>query len=198
VGGNSRRCFIVVAFVIGLLAPAAGALAATSEVFGGPLGSWLRAEAIPEFTALLGQHPRFKGERIRVVGMQDGVPVTQSNALGQALRSELTNKLTRIKGVQIAWQAPSAGCGVPLQAPYLLGVEVIEERRGQVLVRIAMVDVEEGVWVSGAHQQWRGALTLEERRALATPLVDAPAGTIDAPLASRNIAKIAGCDSGVG
>lgn len=156
--------------------------AASTDLFGGSLGNWLQAEAIPELTTLLAMHPRFVGERIKVVAMTDGQPTTASDRLTQAIREQLTHKLTRVKGVQIAWRETSARCGIPRKTPYLLGIEVIRQSASKYLVRIAMVDVVEGVWVSGAHLQWRGRFTTEERRALARPVVDAPVGTIDQPL----------------
>ena len=164
--------------------------AASNELFGGPLGEWLRRDAQKQLTDLLSTHPRFRGERIRVVVMRDGLPATESNGLTQAIRSQLTHKLAQISNVQLVWGETLRGCQVPKKTPYLLGVEVARESRTRHLVRIAMVDVEEGVWVSGAHLQWRGLLTQAERQASLAVSVDGVAGTIDKPLAASNRAAV--------
>ena len=53
-----------------------------------------------------------------------------------------------------------------------------------------MVDVDEGVWVSGANLQWRGQLNRAERQANLTASVDGAGGTIDKPLAASNRAAV--------
>jgi len=160
--------------------------AASNELFGGSLGAWLRDDAQTQLTDLLSSHPRFRGERIRVVVMRDGLPAAQADGLAQAIRAQLTHKLAQINKVQLVWGDSLRGCQVPRKTPYLLGVEVERESRHRHLVRIAMVDVEEGVWVSGAHLQWRGLLTQAERQAKQTLSVEGAAGTIDKPLAATN------------
>lgn len=154
----------------------------TTALFGGELGRWLEQQAIPELVTLVGQHPRFRGEQIRVVTMTDGLPTIAGSGLSHALRDRLTHQLTRVQGAQIAWQNQPSHCGPPRKSPYLLGVEISAESRSNALVTIAMVDVEEGIWVSGGYLQWRGALTQAERRALSLGVTSAPVGSIDSPL----------------
>ena len=158
----------------------------SQEMFGGSLGVWLSGEAQSELTKLLSAHPRFRGERISVVAMRDGLPASHSDELTQAIRSQLTHRLAKVQGVQLAWRAATTGCAVPRETPYLLGVEVEAEGRNRHLVRIAMVDVNEGIWVNGAHLQWRGILTSEERRAQNTSSIDGASGSIDKPLAASD------------
>jgi len=163
--GCTARHALKVTLALTLVACTQLSNAASNELFGGPLGEWLRRDAQKQLTDLLSTHPRFRGERIRVVVMRDGLPATESNGLTQAIRSQLTHKLAQISNVQLVWGETLRGCQVPKKTPYLLGVEVARESRTRHLVRIAMVDVEEGVWVSGAHLQWRGLLTQAERQA---------------------------------
>jgi len=160
--------------------------AASQELFGGSLGDWLRRDAQVKLTELLSSHPRFRGERIRVVVMREGSPATESDGLTQAIRAQLTHDLAQIDNVQLVWGDTARGCQVPRKTPYLLGVEVMRESRSRHLVRIAMVDVEEGVWVSGANLQWRGQLNQAEQRAHLTASVDGQAGTIDKPHSASN------------
>ncbi len=175
---------VVVLVLVALTTPAFGdsSRGSANELFAGELGRWLQNDAIPELAVLVGKHPRFQGEQIRVVTMAGGRPALGSNQLSAAVRDQLTHRLTQIKGVQIAWQTGADRCGVPRNTPYLLGVEITSESRSRSLVTIAMADVEEGIWVSGGYLQWRGVLTQQERHALARLVASAPAGTIDSPL----------------
>lgn len=175
--------FVLLVFVLGAPAFAGSPRGSSGELFGGELGRWLENDAIPELSTLVGKHPRFRGEQIRVVSMEGGRPALGSNQLSAAVRDQLTHRLTRIKNVRVAWQTTATRCGVPRHTPYLLGVEITSESRSRSLVTIAMVDVEEGIWVSGGYLQWRGTLTQQERDALARMVAVAPAGTIEAPLA---------------
>ena len=156
------------------------------ELFSGDLGRWLSSEAYPRFSELVGKHPRFNGELIQVISMSGGQPAAQSDALTQAIRKQLTQQLTRLRSVQIAWREPERACGIRRTAPYLLGVEVARESRGRYSVTLALVDVEEGVWVNGGYQQWRGSLTLDERTALGRVVSEGAPGSIDAPIAAQN------------
>ena len=182
---KSIRHWLTSAIATFILLSCSAALA-SQDLFAGELGEWLRSDVQPELTELLGKHPRFRGERVRVVAMHNGVPAVESNELTRAVRDQLTHSLTRVKGVALVWNEANVTCGVPKKTPYLLGVEVLREGRARYLVRIAMVDVEEGVWVSGAHMQWRGTLTPDERDAAGSKVVDAAAGTIDRPLPAHS------------
>ena len=62
--------------ILGLSVMAQISHAATQELFGGSLGEWLRRDAQVKLTELLSSHPRFHGERIRVVVMREGQPAT--------------------------------------------------------------------------------------------------------------------------
>ena len=173
-----------------LAANSASTRSSSTELFGGELGRWLQQQAIPELVTLVGKHPRFRGEQIRVVTMKDGSPTTAGNGLSHALRDRLTHRLTRVQGVQIAWQNQTARCGVPRKPPYLLGVEIDVQSRSNALITIAMVDVEEGIWVSGGYLQWRGPLTQAERRAFSQAVSAAPVGSVDSPLPATEHAQI--------
>ena len=187
---RTLRATLLRSLVLGLLVMAQFSHAASQELFGGALGDWLRRDAQVKLTELLSSHPRFHGERIRVVVMHEGTPATESDGLTQAIRAQLTHKLAQIDNVQLVWGETARGCRVPRKTPYLLGVEVTRESRSRHLVRVAMVDVDEGVWVSGANLQWRGQLNQAEQRASQTASVDGQAGTIDKPLSASNRAAV--------
>ncbi|MEM7220630.1 MAG: hypothetical protein AAF515_19870 [Pseudomonadota bacterium] len=181
---RARRGLVQRLLAIILLACMSPGLAAEPDaLFGADLGRWLRAEAAPSLAATLGQHPRFSGETVRVVAMRDGQPSAADNALAAALRRQLTHLLLGTRGLRIAWDsADSAPCALPRDVPYLLGVELKVMGARTHSVRIALVDVEEAVWVDGINLAWRGALSPAERAAAREPVRDGPRGTLGSPL----------------
>ena len=66
-----------VLLILGMTTPAYAQNATTQ----GNLMRWLAQEAAPEMTRILGQHPKFKGQRIRFTPVLHGQPVAQSNKL---------------------------------------------------------------------------------------------------------------------
>ena len=135
----------------------AQAASSADGVVSGNLERWLDAEVLPPLTELLSKHPRFKGETIRVAGLTNGRPNQTSDQLTQALASALTHGLLKTSGVRIAWQEePLAPCALPRRLPYLLGIEVNRKGNRDYEVTVAMIDVEESVWVAGANYSFDG------------------------------------------
>ncbi len=146
------------------------------------LGRWLNTSVAPQLTELLSQHPKFKGETVRFVAMQDGKPLAKASRLHQAVEEHLTQLLLRNPGVRLAWNQTSETCGAPMLIPYLLGVEIERDGSRSHQLNISMVDVEESIWVSGANFTWKGRLTTAEKTALRKEFVLPPKGTVDSPL----------------
>ena len=157
----------------------------------GSLGQWLEQSAAPELTDILSNHPKFKGETIRIVPMRDGKPADGSDQLNHAMQQFLTHRLLRDGNIRIAWSNREMHCGVPREIPYLLGLEVSKKSYQEHRVSIAMVDVEEAIWVSGIGLRWEGRLSSSERRALQQPVLQPDNGSIARPLAVREADKIA-------
>ena len=145
------------------------------------LGRWIEHSAGAALSDALANHPRFRGETIRLVSLENGRPAHRSNRLNQAIRAELNRVLLRRDGVRIAWDAPADPCAPPRDINYLLGVEI--ERAGyEYRVNVAMVDVHEGVWVSGMNHTWEGRLSSAERKASALAVSTSPNGSLGNPL----------------
>ena len=70
---SNRREQLISMFVISLALFASNIQA--SSVVDGPLGIWITQQASPKLGEILTQHPRFKGERIKVMAMRDGHPM---------------------------------------------------------------------------------------------------------------------------
>ena len=146
------------------------------------LGRWLDQSATPKLAETLANHPMFKGETIRIVSLRDGKPVESSNRLSEAVQERLTRRLLREEGIRIAWSHSKTRCDVPKQINFLLGVEVEREGSQRYLLNIAMVDVDEAIWVSGVNVTWAGRLTSAERRALREKVSTASVGSLERPL----------------
>ena len=177
--------------VIGLLLP--WQLHADSGLLSDDLGRWLDTEAIPELAEVLSEHPRFKGETIKVVSLDGGRPTHRTSRLHEAVQAHLTQRLLSRSGVRIAWSdRPLGACGVQNEAVYLLGVEIERDGSRYHRLNIGMIDVAESVWVSGVNHTWRGRLTATESAALAQAVSSVPRGTVENPLpvtASSEIAE---------
>jgi hypothetical protein len=172
---------ILLAILPGLAAAASG-----GELLGGSLGRWLDETAGPELAEMLARHPKFKGETVRFVPMSDGRAEPAGNRLAQAVEQRLTRHLIRAEGVRIAWERDRQPCAAPEEVPYLLGIEIQKRGPDAYHLDIAMVDVEEGVWVSGVSLAWKGRLLPAERTALATRVKGGPPGSMESPLALRD------------
>lgn len=166
--------------------------AADSGLLNGNLGRWIETQAAPELAESLANHPRFRGETVRVVSMRDGRPLDRGSRLHQAVEQHLTQRLLQYPGVRIAWSDTEQPCGTPQPVAYLLGVELERDGSQQHKVNIGLVDVSESVWVSGVSLSWAGRLSAAERSAFGRNLETPPRGTIDSPIPVTDSARIAG------
>ena len=166
---------------------------ADSGLLNGSLGRWLDTDVLPELGRTLGEHPRFKGETIKLVSLTAGQPTDRASRLHEAVEAHLTQRLLKKSGVRIAWSdQPGKRCGVVQQPAYLLGVAIETDGSYYHKLNIRMIDVTESVWVSGVSHSWRGRLTATESAALSQTVSTAAAGSVDSPLpigASREIAE---------
>ena len=185
---------ILIPLLLGALLLTAQPAAASSGLLTGELGRWLDTQVLPELSATLGKHPRFKGETIRLVTLSGGKPTDQTSRLHQAVEAHLTQQLLKHSGVRIAWgNSRSNSCNVMEDPVYLLGVEIEGDGARYHKLNIGMIDLAESVWVSGVNHSWRGRLTATESAALGQPVTGAPSGSVDSPLpvqASRDIARL--------
>ena len=143
------------------------------------LDGWLARDAAPKLARTLGQHPKFSGEVIRMSGMQDGHLTDATNQLVQEIERELTLQLNRYDNVRIRWNGSEAR---PSDAPvhYVLGIEVRRKGTHRHTVTLAIVDVSEGIWVSGTAHRGSGRLSRTQQTALeqSTPKHAPPGETL--------------------
>ncbi len=169
------RCVSVVLLVVAAL-PAWG----NTQM----LDAWLRDKAAPKLAEVLGKHPKFKGSRIRFVGVDLGQPTPIDNALAAEISRVLTHRVLQTGAADVEGPSSRVRCRRILASePYLVGIDIQSEGRSRHRVNLAIMDVEEGVWVAGISLGWRGRLTSDEARALRSRVQTGPAGSVDRPIA---------------
>ena len=164
---------------------------ASQPLLDGELGNWLDDSVAPELSRTLSQHPMFKGETVRFASLRNGVPQTTSTELNEAIERRLTQRLLAASGVRLAVDRPGPACQVPQAVNYIIGVEVSATGSRSASLNLAIIDVQESVWVSGISFQWQGRLSKAEQQALASSVITANPGTAESPLALADADQIA-------
>ncbi len=139
---------------------------AQATTLGGDLGDWLDDHAVPELTSLLSEHPRFKGQVIDIVAIDKGQPAAIADELAERIRDQLTLALVRETGVRIPFDTRCE----PVHT--VLGIEIDRASTAHFNVTLAMLDLDESIWINGTAQRWSGRLNSGQRRMLATRIAD--------------------------
>lgn len=177
------------ALLLGLLvAPASAALRWQDAE------SWVAQDVVPAIVGQLTEHPRFRGQSIRVVAFENGAPAAESSQLAMQLRDQLSAALLRVPGIQLV--APGAGSGrldcTRGDIDYYLGLELHRDGRNGIRLLLRTLDVRTNTWVTGHDKRWQGALTASQRRALRERAFDAQfRGQRSAPFADDEIDVLA-------
>ena len=136
--------------------------------------SWVAQEVAPELTRQFRDHPRFRGQNVRVVVFENGAPAARTNALAMALRDQLSAALLKVPGIRLA--APvrvntSLDCD-RADIDYYVGLEIADQGHAGVRLALRMLDARTNTWVTGHDKRWQGNLTGAQRRALKTQATD--------------------------
>ena len=166
---NSNRIFLVLLTFFALNSEASG-------MIDGPLGTWITQQASPKLGEILSQHPRFKGERIRIMAMQDGQPMAVTDLLTDQIREQLLEDLLSLANVKIVFDDEHR-CN-PIRVDTILGIDVHKHDSRKHRISLAMVDLKEGIWINGTNVFWQGRLSKQQRQALDTPLGIRNLGTV--------------------
>ena len=160
-----------------------GALQAAGD--SASLGAWLERDVVPKLADVLVNHPRFKGETIRLATFRDGRPSLASTELSDAIQRKLRQELIAHQGVRITSdELPQCRTS---SASYVLGVEVMRSNNQNHRVDIAVLDTSESVWVGGVSYTWRGRLSRGEKASLQNRSHRAALGSFDRPLELNQI-----------
>lgn len=159
-----------IATLLPLLLLAAGEASARDR----PLDAWFDDTLVPSVTEKLATHPRFKGETLMFVVLDDNAPAAVSNELALELRNRLLDAAVRTPGLRIAWQEsrrPDTNCesGKP---DYLVGVDIAERVDRRIRVGVRILDTREQAFVPGVRSSWIGDLSARQRQALARSAQD--------------------------
>ena len=164
----TRSHRILPALLLALLLPAT-ALSAERDI-----DRWLEREAIPFIQQQLAEHPRFKGETVMFVVLDDNAPATASNALSLSLRDRLLAAALATPGVTIGWRQGSSDAHHGTETVdctrddvhYYIGIELEQQLDDRYALSLRALDLEERTWVSGFGLRWLGKLNMTQRRAL--------------------------------
>ncbi len=138
------------------------------------LDDWLVKDLTPFVREQLQSHPRFKGESLRFVVLQNGNPQATSNSLALRIRDRLRETAADVPGVRIAWQPDNphylrnTGPGgidcTKSEVHYLIGVETKLVDSGLLAVDIRALDVEDRTLVAGFSKSWKGPISSRQYR----------------------------------
>ncbi|MDJ0927918.1 MAG: hypothetical protein QNJ73_09730 [Gammaproteobacteria bacterium] len=168
---RTRRRNYLIATVLLLFARAVDARTTT-------LMTWADQELAPYVVSQLTEHPRFKGETVVFVALQDGAPAPITNALVLELRDRLVNAVIDEPAVTIGWQTDHVGRDGPAIdctrdiVHYYIGLEVdrLIDDRHRVTLRV--LDATDRSWVTGTSQSWEGRLTRAQKKAFSQSMTD--------------------------
>jgi len=133
-----------------------------------PLYGWVDRELGPYLSERLGTHPRFKGEPLQFVAMDDDVVLAHMDELQTRVRDRVVAQLVHVSGINLVWQPPraptgrhrdNAGCDGPTRVHYYIGIETHAVPEGGFEVSVRALDLREESWVAGFGQTWRGRLS---------------------------------------
>ncbi len=153
-----------------LLLPALSAVAADER----NLDHWLERELIPMVRQQLVEYPRFKGETVMFVILEDNTPAPVSNELALSLRDRLLDAALHTPGVLLGWQqghstideGPQPFDCTSDDVHYYIGIELSNRLDGTYGVSVRALDLEDRSWVTGFGSSWRGKLTPVQSQAV--------------------------------
>lgn len=167
-------------FLIALAVTLGAGSTAAAKSRSANLTGWTHDELVPYLADQLAGHPRFKGETVVFVALEQGAPAPVTNALVLAVRDRLVNSLIDTNGITIGRQKERGGA--PYDAAridctrdtvhYFIGIEVARLLDGRHRVSLRVLDAGDRNWVTGIGKTWEGRLTSAERRAFEQQLTD--------------------------
>ena len=173
------------------------------------LDTWIEAVLTPYVSEKLATHPRFAGESLRFVVMENGNPQATTNLLALHIRDRLRDTAGDVPGIRIAWQPDNphflrqsehVDC-TRGEAHYLIGIELTLIETGGLKAELHAFDTEDRSLVAGFTKSWRGAISSRQYRQFRNAEVDqtfrgereAPYQKSQADLLAAHLAHDLGC-----
>lgn len=144
------------------------------------LDRWVDRDLIPYVRQQLLVHPRFKGETVMFVVLDENTPASSTNALALSVRDRLLAAAVATRGVEIGWQQGRSG-STPESSPgdclhddvhYYIGIELTQKLDGSYALNARALDLEDRNWVTGFGRRWQGKLSTSQRQAVRQHRVD--------------------------
>ena len=123
--------------------------------------TWVSIQVAPALVHALAQHPRFKGETIRVVVFSDDRPAARASVFALSLRDRLSAAVFDTPGIRMAAQQdPGVRIDCTLDdVDYFIGLQISPFDDGHVRIDLRILDLKDQTWVTGLDFTWQGALT---------------------------------------
>ena len=161
-----------------LLAMATTGVAADAR--GATLMTWVDQELAPYVATQLTRHPRFKGETVVFVALDEGTPAPVTDSLTLELRDRLVDALVDVPGVTIGWRSGHGAAGrngafadcTRDAVHYYFGLQLTRLIDGRHRVTLRALDAADRSWVTGTGKTWQGRLTRAEKQAYKRPVTD--------------------------
>lgn len=145
---------------------------------GHALADWLDEALIPYLRQQLGHHPRFKGQPLLLVRMQNDDVQPHIDELTDHIRAKIVDALVAEPGLDLYWRPSTRPhqhhqrlsditCGENRKINYYIGIDCRLTRLEQQLeVRVRALNLAEHKWVSGFGRTWQGPPTAAQLAAL--------------------------------
>ena len=169
-----KRLLILIAILV------AQSIPAVAESREKDLDRWVDRDLIPYVRQQLLVHPRFKGETVMFVVLDDNAPASSTNALALSMRDRLLSAAVETRGIEIGWQQGRGGVSLEStpgdcmhdDVHYFIGIELTQKLDGNYAVNVRALDLEDRNWVTGFGRRWQGKLSTSQRQAMRQSRVD--------------------------
>ena len=169
-----KRILILIALLV------AQSIPSVAESREKDLDRWVDRNLIPYVRQQLLVHPRFKGETVMFVVLNENTPASSTNALALSMRDRLLAAAVDTRGVEIGWQQGRGGISLEStpgdcvhdDVHYYIGVELTQKLDGSYAVNVRALDLEDRNWVTGFGRRWQGKLSTSQRQAMRQERVD--------------------------
>lgn len=184
--GSELRPLVILIILMGLSACSSYPLKNEVDPPAGhsALDSWLEDTLIPYLIRQLGQHPRFKGQPVLLVGMHGDDVRPRVDDLTVEIRAKIIDALLKEPGLDLAWHRmdrfrqynqnyADGSCGDYRQVRYYIGLDCgMTQSERKLYVKVRALNLAEKKWVAGFGQSWKGWPTAAQRAALAHEQAD--------------------------
>ena len=143
------------------------------------LDQWVEGDLIPYAVKQLSAHPKFKGQSLLVVSMEQDRVQPEIDELTRDIRQRLVDALLKSPGTNLVWHPGVSStrhhlrldditCVEFRKVRYYVGLDIdLLSTDSSLEVSLRALDLVEKNWVSGFHRSWRGSPTRDQRQAVA-------------------------------